>query len=290
AYRAQRRRGRFAPPHLSSLHAHQLAPWQENTIIPPAPHDLVATTPWSTSRQDERQGMLNLSIGVFDAGPSVYAYQARRQRLAVGATRHLALPSGIPPPTADGPCRLAQQPPQAQEETVIILARVLDACSIGNEGAHDGGKVQESIPIRVIPGQATGFIGHHEADPPQRDSGDKCLQAWALAIWARLPKVCINDVDPGGRPAAVNGALDQGILMPLAFERVVDLGGRRWAHLDLGMPVAVACRHLLLQSGRHAIPPGGAVRSSDAPAPESWSTASPRGAARPSTALPWALR
>src|SRR5262249_8429524 len=144
AYRAQRRRGRFAPPHLSSLHAHQLAPWQENTIIPPAPHDLVATTPWSTSRKDELQGMLKLSIGVFAAGPIVSAYQARRQRLAVGAPRHLALPSGIPPQTADGPCRLAQQPPQAPEETVIILARVLDACSIGNAGAHDGGKVQES--------------------------------------------------------------------------------------------------------------------------------------------------
>src|SRR5499433_3779821 len=288
AYRAQRRRGRFAPPHLSSLHAHQLAPWQENTIIPPAPHDLVAPTPWSTSRKDELQGMLKLSIGVFDAGPIVYAYQSRRQRLAVGAPRHLALPSGIPPQTADGPCRLAQQPPQAPEETVIILARVLDAFRIGNAVAHDGGKVQESIPIRVLPGQATGFIGHHEAAPPQRDRGDKFLQAWALAILARWPKVCITDVDPGGRPAEVNGALDQGILMPLAFELVGDLGGRRWAHRDIGMPVAVACRHLLLQSGRPAIPPGGAVSSSDAPAPEAWSTASPRGAAGPSTALPGA--
>src|SRR5262249_463749 len=173
-------------------------------------------------------GMLNLSIGVFDAGPSVYAYQSRRQRLAVGAPRHLALPSGIQPQTADVPCRLAQPPPQAPEETVIILARVLDAFRSGNAGAHDGGKVQESIPIRVIPGQATGFIGHNEADPPQRDSGDKCLQAWALAIWARLPKVCINDGDPGGRPAAVNGALDQGIRMPLAFEMAGDRGGRGW--------------------------------------------------------------
>src|SRR5262249_54812374 len=144
------------------------------------------------------------------------------------------------------------------------------------------------IPIRVLPGQATGFIGHHEADSPQRDRGDKFLKAWALAILARWPKVCIKDVDPGGRPAEVNGALDQGIRMPLAFEMVGDLGGRRWAHIALGMPVAVAWRHLLLQSGRPAIPPGGAVSSSDAPAPEAWSTASPRGAAGPSTALPGA--
>src|SRR5262249_51345845 len=89
AYLAQRRRGRFAPPHLSSLHAHQLAPWQENTIITPAPHDLVATTPWSTSRQDELQGMLKLSIGVFAAGPIVSAYQSRPQPLPVAPPPHL---------------------------------------------------------------------------------------------------------------------------------------------------------------------------------------------------------
>jgi hypothetical protein len=52
------------------------------------------------------------------------------------------------------------------------------------------------------------------------------LKAWALAILPRLPKVRINDVDPGGRPAEVNGALDQGILIPLAFEMVLDLVGR----------------------------------------------------------------
>src|SRR5262245_52523672 len=84
-----------------------------------------------------------------------------------------------------------------------------------------------------------------------------------------LPKVRINDVDPGSRPAEVNGALDQGILIPLAFEMVVDLVGRRLAHIDISMPFAVACRNLLLKSGCHTIPPGGSVRSSDAPGPAS---------------------
>src|SRR5262249_12630810 len=89
AYRAQRRRGRFAPPHLSSLHAHQLAPWQENTILPPAPHDLVAPTPWSTPPKAELQGMLKLSIGAFPAGPRVSAYQSRPQPLPVAPPPHL---------------------------------------------------------------------------------------------------------------------------------------------------------------------------------------------------------
>src|SRR6516162_72911 len=171
---------------------------------------------------------------------------------------------------------------------IIILARVIDAFSIGKERAHDGGNVQESIPISVIPGQATGFIGHNEADPPQRDGGHQFLKARALAILPRLPKVRINDVDPGGRPAKVNGALDQGILIPLALGMVVDLVGRRLANIDIGMPFAVACRNLLMQLGRHAIPPVGSVRSSDAPAPESWPTALPKVAAGQSTALPGA--
>ena len=170
----------------------------------------------------------------------------------------------------------------------MILARVIDALSIGKEGAHNGGNVQERIPISVIPGQATDFIGHNESNTPQRDGGDKFLKAWALALWPRLPKVRINDVDPGGWPAEVNGALDQGILMPLAFEMMVDLVGRRWANLDRGVPFAVACRNLLVQSGRHAIPPVESVRSSDAPAPAWWLTASPRVAAGQSTGLPGA--
>src|SRR5215475_1575606 len=158
----------------------------------------------------------------------------------------------------------------------IILARVIDALRIGNEGAHDGGNIQERRPISVISGQATGFIGHNESNTPQRDGGHQFLKARALALLPRLPKVRINDVDPGGRPAKVNGALDQGILIPLAFEMVVDLVGRRLANIDIGMPFAVACRHLLMQLGRHAIPPVGSVRWSDAPAPASWPTGAPR--------------
>jgi hypothetical protein len=75
-------------------------------------------------------------------------------------------------------------------------------------------------------GQATGFRGHHEADPPQRDGGHQFLKAGALALLPRLPEVGSNDVDPWCRPAEVDGPLDQGLLIPLAFEMGMDLRGR----------------------------------------------------------------
>ena len=74
----------------------------------------MATTQRGKARKDELQGVLNLSIGVFDDVPIVSPHPSRWQRLAVGTTRHLAWPPGIHPQTEDVPFRLAQQPPQAQ--------------------------------------------------------------------------------------------------------------------------------------------------------------------------------
>ena len=113
-YLTQRRWGRFAPTHLPGMQARQGAPRQYNAIITQAPHDFVATAEGGKSSKDELQGVLHLSIGVFDDVPIVSPHQSRWQRLAGGTTCNLALPPGIHPQTEDVPFRLAQQPPQAQ--------------------------------------------------------------------------------------------------------------------------------------------------------------------------------
>jgi len=48
------------------MQARQGAPRQYNAIITQAPHDFVATAEGGKSSKDELQGVLNLSIGVFD--------------------------------------------------------------------------------------------------------------------------------------------------------------------------------------------------------------------------------
>jgi len=96
------------------MQARQGAPRQYNAIITQAPHDFVATAEGGKSSKDELQGVLKLSIGVFDDVTIISSYQACRQRLAVGATRNLALPPGIHPQTKDVQFRLAQQLLQVQ--------------------------------------------------------------------------------------------------------------------------------------------------------------------------------
>ena len=76
-YLTQRRWGRFAPTHLPGMQARQGAPRQYNAIITQAPHDFVATAECHESSKDELQGVLNLSIGVFDYLPRFSPYQAR---------------------------------------------------------------------------------------------------------------------------------------------------------------------------------------------------------------------
>ena len=49
----------------------------------------------------------------------------------------------------------------------MILARVLDALGLGNERANDRSHSEQRIPVRVVTGQTTGFIGDNEPHPPQ---------------------------------------------------------------------------------------------------------------------------
>jgi len=72
----------------------------------------------------------------------------------------------------------------SQEQPIIILARVIDALGIRQEGPHDRGEIDEGIPIRVVARQATRLVRENDPDTPERDGGHQFLKAGALTILA----------------------------------------------------------------------------------------------------------
>src|SRR5262245_59036429 len=81
-------------------------------------------------------------------------------------------------------------------------------------------------------------------------------------------------MDPWRRPPQVNRPLDQSILIPLAFEMVLDLPGSRLANIDIGILFTVTGRNLVMRMGGRIVPPVGCAGASDVSASASRWTAS----------------
>ncbi len=164
---------------------------------------------------------------------------------------------------------LTEQLPKAEEQPIIVLARGVDPLRVRQEGADHGGQIEQRVPVRVVPGQATRFLGQNHADPAQRDRRDECLEAWSLAILAGLSEVGINDMETRGRPAEVERTWHERLWVVLALLVMLDLFGGRLTHVDICLPFTVTYGNLVLRECRHAAPPGSSAESCGAPEPAS---------------------
>jgi hypothetical protein len=94
-----------------------------------------------------------------------------------------------------------QHAPQAEQEAVIVVARLKDPGAVGEQGSDDSREVEQGIPVGVVARQAAGFVGQDDPDVAKRDRSDQLVEAGTLAILAGVALVVVNDVDALPRPA-----------------------------------------------------------------------------------------
>ena len=98
---------------------------------------------------------------------------------------------------------LAHHARQAKQQPVVIEARVMEAFAVGNKRAEVRAKLEQLMPITVIPGQAGGIPAHYQPNAGQSDFGNQVLEAGALlGRGARLAQVLVYDFDPLPGPAS----------------------------------------------------------------------------------------
>ena len=134
----------------------------------------------------------------------------------------------------------AHDPRQAEQQPVVVGARVVEPLAIGEDHAEQRAQFEQLMPIAVVARQPRGIQAEHQAGIAEPDLGDQPLEAMPLGTRrARLAEILVDDVDALARPAEPDGALDQTILQLGALLVLADLLDRGLAHIDIGQLGAV---------------------------------------------------
>ncbi len=183
---------------------------QEQTIVAQAAHHLLARAKLGEAGEDQFKGMHNLLIGLFDDPTIRTPDQTRRQQLMVGALLHKATSPGVEPQPQEIQFSFTQHAPQAEEEAIIVVARLKDPGAVGDQGPDHRREVEQGIPVGVVTRQTAGFVGQNDPDVAKGDRGDQFVEAGTLAILAGVALVVVNDVDALAGPAEGQCPVNEG--------------------------------------------------------------------------------
>ena len=153
-----------APDDLTGVQPTPLAPGQEDGVVTQAAqHPLAAAQPREMG-EDQIERVLHLEVRIFDNPPIGPPDQPGGEPLAVGAALHRA-EAPLPHPLLQHvQLGLTQDTPQAQQQAVVVLARVVHAIGVGDERADAAGQVQQRVPVDVVACQPAGLVGQDDAD------------------------------------------------------------------------------------------------------------------------------
>src|SRR5215831_9357694 len=198
------------------------------------------------------QPRVHFFIGI-EANPAIATIsQPGRQRHPQLASRRL-LPLALMQPQLNlMEFSLAHDPGQAEQQTVMIGARIVHALAIGDQHSEQRAQFQELMPIVVVARQPRGIQTQHQPRLAEANLGDQPLEA-AAAVARRtgLPEVVINDLNPFLGPAEQGCTIDQPILQLGALLMLTDLAGSRLAHVNIGQLGAMRRRHRTFQIEQH---------------------------------------
>jgi hypothetical protein len=65
---------------------------------------------------------------------------------------------------------------EAEQQTVVEVARVVDAILIEDQGVTEGGDLQKPMPVRGTPGETRDLQPQHDPGPAQPHLGDELLE------------------------------------------------------------------------------------------------------------------
>ena len=198
------------------------------------------------------QPRVHFFIGI-EANPAIATIrQPGRQRHPQLASRRLLSLALMQPQLNLMKFSLAHDPGQAEQQTVMIGARIVHALAIGDQHSKQRAQFQELMPIVVVARQPRGIQAQHQPRLPEANLGDQPLEA-AAAVARRtgLPEVVINDLNPFLGPAEQGCTIDQPILQLGALLMLTDLAGGRLAHVNIGQLGAMRRRHRAFQIEQH---------------------------------------
>jgi hypothetical protein len=130
--------------------------------------------------------------------------------------------------------RLAHDPGQTKQQTVVIGTRIIEPLAIGNKDTEERTQFEKLMPIPIVAGQARGVQADHQAGIAQADLGDQLLEALSIGSpGAGFAEILVDDVDPIPGPAQADGSVHQIVLQARAFLMMPDLVYRGLAHVDV---------------------------------------------------------
>ena len=98
----------------------------------------------------------------------------------------------------------AHGPFEAEQQPVVELSGVIDAVFVQDQSVGQGADLEQPVPVRRVAGQAGDLQAEHHADLAHAHGGDQTLEAFPVAVRARLAQVAVDDDDlVGGQPRAM---------------------------------------------------------------------------------------
>ena len=217
---------------------------------------------------------LDLFIRIEDDGvigqPSIAHRQAQGQFPAARLVEQVATHPGL----QDMQFGRKQRALEAQQQAVVRVTRIIAAILVGDEGVKNRTQLDYPVPIAIQPRDARKFGDQNDANLPQADGGDQCLESQALlAAGPGHPEIIINDADERLRPAHVVGSFSQLVLAPRTLLVMLYLFGGGLANVNHRLLFQVIGLHLAQRVHRPVlsetadVPGSGAVpdRSIDMP-------------------------
>jgi hypothetical protein len=148
-----------------------------------------------------------------------------------------------------------QHAAQPKQQAVVVVARLKDPGTVGEQGSDHRREVKQGIPVGVVAREATGFVGQNDPDLAKRDRGNHLVEARTLAILTGVALVVVNDVDAFTRPAECQSTVNEGILILLAGPIFTNLARGGLANVDVGASLKMGRCDLLSVVQHHEGPP-----------------------------------
>src|SRR5215475_3142869 len=91
---------------------------------------------------------------------------------------------------------LAHRSLETEQETIVEQRRVINAVGVADQCICDPGKIDETIPVGIIAGEARHLKTKDQSDPGERDFGAEPSKSRARDISRREAEILVNDNNP----------------------------------------------------------------------------------------------
>ena len=150
---------------------------EEQAVLAEVLDDRQGGTRQLEPREQQPDGLLHLFVGIEDQSAGRVEDQAdggTHPEFPPFGAGQLAAEQSVAEPVK---FRLAHGAEDAEEQAVGVLAGVVDAVLVDDQGVGQGADLQQAIPVTTGAGQAGRFQAEDGAGLPEPDLGDQELEA-----------------------------------------------------------------------------------------------------------------